>query len=798
MAETSVRLPAVNPKPGPALFEAKAAPEDSRDIRVRGRFAYRRKKACIDTDFDYLIDSCANDGSPCLFNGDCEQDLDGADSITVQLKSDIPLGPDYVVAETKTNSGGYFNFLGAVSGTPDLYVQFETKNGVVEIESAVWEINYKWRTDNYDDFGGTEIAVGSVGPAENPGAVHIHNSITRAARWYHDLTFIWTPQVDVRWPSAISGWYNNTWEEIWLSGETTWSMHTHAHEWGHHWLEMFTAAYQQSDYCNNTCDAGLAPICGHCMWCDEDVYWAWYEGWAQWIADAFLRSFESRYGKPPLFMPAPWVDDPDHGNFHERDDFRQWLDIEKVPSLDEDDSRCRNSDDRLPCTCGPRLTEGFLAGLLRDIEDENEKQSFNGVIASAGEIVEHEIYLRQADSVAIRVNRVLNTDTEGTLNPAFVIWHCDDPANPTLCTEKESDEDRGSDFPPGPGRNAAIAHFEIDGTGAAPPTEDSLWKIAVQGQNDTAGPYTVEVEWLDDHNGDGIADELNLGADDIFEVVFDTWPLTATWFIDSFDMMHPSLINDLWSTATNIGYDIPDDQPPENPTDVTCESHVIGDPNSQHTITVSWTPGTDDISGILGYDWNITPGAPADPGTTADLEVSTVATRDVPVAGTYYFNIRAIDRAGNPAVDYVSIGPIEVIPECHLTLLAPNGGEAWRVGTIHQVTWDCGRNELTYGWEPVKIDLYKGGAYDRGLGSSFTNSQDWEIFPDVIPGDDYQIRIRSRDVYSDWDDSDAYFTIEPDLIDHGDGTVSHLNSCLMWLEDTGQAGVTMTWENAAA
>ena len=169
------------------------------------------------------------------------------------------------------------------------------------------------------------------------------------------------------------------------------------------------------------------------------------------------------------------------------------------------------------------------------------------------------------------------------------------------------------------------------------------------------------------------------------------------------------------------------------------------------------------------------------------------------VAGTYYFNIRAVDRAGNPAVDYVSVGPIEIIPECNVSLLAPNGGEAWRVGTVPTIAWDCWRDTATHGWEPVKLDLYKGGAFYRGLGSSLAaGSVDWEILPDVLPGDDYQIRIRSLDVPSDDDMSDGVFTIEPDLVDHGDGTVTHENSCLMWLEDTSQAGVTMNWENAAA
>ena len=795
-ADAVAKLPAIMTEQDSDAGSPQVVPEDARAVQVHGRFAYTRKKACIDTDFDYAVDSCAHDGSSCRFDADCQQDLDGADSMLVQLKADIFLGSDYLVAESSTNSAGYFDFTGYVNGTPDLYVQFETKNGVVEVESAVWEINYKWRTPNYDDFGGSEIAVGSVGPASDHGAVHIHNSITRAARWYHSLEYFWTPQVHVRWPTAIQGWYNWFHDEIWLSGETTWKMQTHVHEWGHHWMEKFSWPYHQYDYCNSTCDAGLKPICGHCLWCDEDVYWAWYEGWAQWVPDVFLRSFEATYGKPPLFRPIPRYDDASDPQYANPDDYIQLRDIENAPPP-TGDLRCWASEG-FTCNCSPELTEGFLAALLRDIEDTNRIVTFNGAISSPGEIVEHDIYLRRSDAVAIRVNRVRNDGLEGTLDPAYEMLLCSDPADPTTCHMWNRDDDQGSDDPPGPGRNAASAYFMVFGLTGSAEHEDHLWRIQVRGQNDTVGPYAVEVEWLDDHDNDGIRDELSLGTDEIFEVVKILAPLTPTWFLGDIEEEHPELINQLWPTAVNIGYDMPDGQPPTNPTDVTCESHDIGDASSQPTIIVSWTHGTDDRSGIHGYAWSVSPGAPADPGFDVDLLVSNAAVRDPGATGIYYFNIRAIDRAGNAAPDFVSIGPIEIIPPCDLTLNVPNVGQAWRVGTVHDISWSCARDVGTFGWEPVKIDLYKGGVFYRGLGSSFSGTQTWEIYPDVEPGNDYQVLIKSRDLPSDTDMSAGYFTIEPDLVDHGDGTITHENSCLMWLQDTSTAGSTMNWETAAA
>ncbi len=792
-----VRLPPVDFDLDATLDDSGSVGPESRTVRVHGQFLYLRKSACIDTDFDYLIDSCANNAAACSFNGDCAQDLDGADSVTVQLKADVFLGTDPVLREVRTDSAGNFDFTATVSDTPDLYVQFETKNGEVTVESAVWEINYKWRTSNYDDFGGTDLDVGSVRPSQDAGAVHIHNSITRAARWYYGIDYLWTPGVHVRWPTALEGWYDWFETEIWLSGETTWSTDTHVHEWGHHWLEMYTLSYHQYDYCNDTCDAGKWPICGHCRWCDEDQYWAWYEGWAGWIADAFLRSFESGYGKPALYMPVPRISNPADAMFPYRDDYIQLENCETAPPPGGD-WRCWASEGRT-CTCRPETAEGFLTALLRDIEDGNRRQTFSGAITTPGQTVEHSIYLRQSEEVAVRVVRVRNQGYEGTLDPAFVLFVCPDPANPSQCDDWGWDSDQGSDYPPGPGRNAALEYFTVLGYNDLTPAEDHLWKIAVQGQNGTVGPYTVEVEWLDDHDEDGVTDELSLGPGPIFDIVKTYWPLTPEWFIDSFEQSHPSLINDFWPTATNVGYSIPDNEPPQNPTNVTCESHAIGDPSAKTGIVVSWTPGSDSISGVLGYAFSVSSGAPADPGATVDrLDVATVVVWDVVYPGTYYFNIRAVDRAGNPAAGFVSVGPIIVIPRCGLTLVAPNGGEAWRVGTQRQVTWSCQRSVSTYGWEPVDLDLYKGGVFYRDLGASLTGSWTWEIHRDIVPGSDYRVVITSKDVPADTDISNGNFTIEPDVIENGDGTVSHLNSCLMWLQNAGQAGTTRNWKSAAA
>jgi bacillopeptidase F len=96
-----------------------------------------------------------------------------------------------------------------------------------------------------------------------------------------------------------------------------------------------------------------------------------------------------------------------------------------------------------------------------------------------------------------------------------------------------------------------------------------------------------------------------------------------------------------------------------------------------------------------------------------------------------------------------------------LTLTSPNGGEVWKAGTRKKITWSYTGKPGTY----VQIELLKGGSLystiadqvrmgSRGKGTRYSR-----IPKDLLPGNDYEIRITSTSNNSYTDTSDSPFTI---------------------------------------
>jgi hypothetical protein len=110
----------------------------------------------------------------------------------------------------------------------------------------------------------------------------------------------------------------------------------------------------------------------------------------------------------------------------------------------------------------------------------------------------------------------------------------------------------------------------------------------------------------------------------------------------------------------------------------------------------------------------------------------------------------------------------DVIPSS-ITVIAPNGGESWAAGSNHNVTWT--QTGLT---GPVIVDLYKGGVYQKTLGTpdAALGTFSWAISASETPGIDYRIRIRQASIS---DESNADFAIlaavvrKDDLVGTWDG-----------------------------
>jgi PKD repeat protein len=99
------------------------------------------------------------------------------------------------------------------------------------------------------------------------------------------------------------------------------------------------------------------------------------------------------------------------------------------------------------------------------------------------------------------------------------------------------------------------------------------------------------------------------------------------------------------------------------------------------------------------------------------------------------------------------LGYITVTPPPSITVTSPNGGEVWKQGTTHTITWDyTGTPGST-----VKIELLNGNTLYKVLTSSTSigkanhGSYSWKISTSIAAGNNYKIRItsKSNSVYTD-------------------------------------------------
>jgi hypothetical protein len=98
-----------------------------------------------------------------------------------------------------------------------------------------------------------------------------------------------------------------------------------------------------------------------------------------------------------------------------------------------------------------------------------------------------------------------------------------------------------------------------------------------------------------------------------------------------------------------------------------------------------------------------------------------------------------------------------------ITVVSPNGGEVWQIGSTHNILWT---DNLC---ENVRIELWKGGGFNSLIVASTPSngSYSWTILPNssstIIPGNDYRVRILSAEPNTSSnlpsDFSDAHFTI---------------------------------------
>lgn len=176
----------------------------------------------------------------------------------------------------------------------------------------------------------------------------------------------------------------------------------------------------------------------------------------------------------------------------------------------------------------------------------------------------------------------------------------------------------------------------------------------------------------------GFSDVLSLNGWDILAIEDDHQPSTITAWWSELKTRFPSIVPEMWETARNNAFDF-DTAAPSNVTGLTSESHVVNVASPDATITVEWNASTDDASGIAGYAWSIT-SSPSNPGTLVDTPYTRIH-HDPRAPGSYYFNVRAVDRAGKPSPNYTSLGPL-VIREPYLSDLHLETSASWPLSVV--------------------------------------------------------------------------------------------------------------------
>lgn len=178
-----------------------------------------------------------------------------------------------------------------------------------------------------------------------------------------------------------------------------------------------------------------------------------------------------------------------------------------------------------------------------------------------------------------------------------------------------------------------------------------LWDIIdASNEDDTLTPETS-----------GWKDRLALDTDAIWDVVWGDAPLTPQDFLTGFLGNNLSLREDVWETARNNGYEI-DALAPPLPFVFSSTSHVPGVASSDGTVDLYWLAAPDDASGIAGHSLSAHVGGPVDPGTILSCgNVNQFTTINLP-AGTWWFTIRPLDRAGRWGAGYATFGPVIILP----------------------------------------------------------------------------------------------------------------------------------------
>ena len=117
----------------------------------------------------------------------------------------------------------------------------------------------------------------------------------------------------------------------------------------------------------------------------------------------------------------------------------------------------------------------------------------------------------------------------------------------------------------------------------------------------------------------------------------------------------------------------------------------------------------------------------------------------------YHYRVNTSNDGGTGAW---SVGAFQTVAPM-IAVTVPNGGEAWQRGLTYFIQW---QDNIA---ENVVIDLYKRGVFLKSLATNAsTGAYKWQVGLDLVPGNDYSIRISSATNGALFDRSDMPFNID--------------------------------------
>lgn len=199
----------------------------------------------------------------------------------------------------------------------------------------------------------------------------------------------------------------------------------------------------------------------------------------------------------------------------------------------------------------------------------------------------------------------------------------------------------------------------------------------------------IELENLNtDFLGEPVYDRLDLTTDDILHIMADDCAVEghepyrmpgffrcAAAYIDALGRPDATR-SDLWETAWNWDLQL-DAQGPLIVTALTS-SFPEGTATSTAFGGFYWQPAPDDLSGACAYSVRLNQNFPAAPDNTHETDRLQWWPDDALTPGTWYFTVKAVDRAGNWSTTYATYGPIVITAPgpADLTPVTPAGWSA--------------------------------------------------------------------------------------------------------------------------